>query len=286
MIVLSRPASPGWLLTLILTLLLACPVLATASRSDTEDEKTKTKTVTTTVIRGRASWYGREHQGHRTSSGERFNRFKYTCAHKTLPFGTRLRVTNPDNGKSVVVRVTDRGPFRHQRVLDLSEIAARPLAIVQQGAHDVVAEVVASDMPLGPTDTPEALEELLTISTDSIAARSVVVTLPVFAVPTSVVVPASARPVFIVQAGTFGSLRNAESQQARIQALTPQLTVTIATETVNGKALNRVVTSPFADWRSAEKARQTLGQYGIIALVRRSSESAQPAGPLQVVAAK
>ena len=112
------------------------------------------------MLRGRASWYGRYFQGRRTTSGERFNRFKYTCAHKTLPFGTRLRVTNVKNGKSVVVRVSDRGPFRHQRIIDLSEIAARPLGVVECGAATVVAEVVAADTPLGPATTPENLAAL------------------------------------------------------------------------------------------------------------------------------
>ncbi|RZK25213.1 MAG: septal ring lytic transglycosylase RlpA family protein, partial [Hymenobacter sp.] len=110
-----------------------------------------------TVLRGRASWYGREHQGMRTSSGERFNRFKYTCAHKSLPFGTRLRVTNLKTGKAVVVRVSDRGPFRHQRILDLAEAAARPLGIVQQGAATVIAQLMPATTPLGPTTGPTNL---------------------------------------------------------------------------------------------------------------------------------
>ncbi|QKG54789.1 septal ring lytic transglycosylase RlpA family protein [Hymenobacter sp. BRD67] len=109
---------------------------------------------------GRASWYSRRFQGRRTTSGERYNRHEYTCAHKTLPFGTRLRVTNLNTGASVVVRVTDRGPFRHQRIMDLSEVAARPLGIIEAGAVTVVAEIVSAATPLGVAETPDNLAAL------------------------------------------------------------------------------------------------------------------------------
>ncbi|RZK13614.1 MAG: septal ring lytic transglycosylase RlpA family protein, partial [Hymenobacter sp.] len=138
-------------------LLLACGLALPAAARSHRSHKALAPVATlsyTTVLRGRASWYGREHQGMRTSSGERFNRFKYTCAHKTLPFGTRLRVTNVKNGKSVVVRVSDRGPFRHQRILDLAEVAARPLGIVSLGAASVIAQVVPVTTPLGPATAP------------------------------------------------------------------------------------------------------------------------------------
>ncbi|MEJ7660726.1 MAG: septal ring lytic transglycosylase RlpA family protein [Hymenobacter sp.] len=76
-------------------------------------------------------------------------------AHKTLPFGTRLRVTNLDNGATVVVRVTDRGPFRHERIIDLAEVAACPLGLVEAGAATVVAEIVPVTTPsVSPTRPP------------------------------------------------------------------------------------------------------------------------------------
>ncbi|RYY20254.1 MAG: septal ring lytic transglycosylase RlpA family protein [Cytophagaceae bacterium] len=141
-------------------LLLFCGLALSASAYPQRSHKAVASTATlsyATVLRGRASWYGREHQGMRTSSGERFNRFKFTCAHKTLPFGTRLRVTNVKTGKSVVVRVSDRGPFRHQRILDLAEVAARPLGIVSQGAANIIAQVVPTATPLGPAIGPPNL---------------------------------------------------------------------------------------------------------------------------------
>jgi rare lipoprotein A len=85
---------------------------------------------------GMASWYGREFAGHRTASGERFDPTEYTAAHRTLPFGSRVRVTN-SAGKSVVVRINDRGPFHGGRVIDLSQAAAADLGIVRTGSGRV-----------------------------------------------------------------------------------------------------------------------------------------------------
>ncbi len=85
---------------------------------------------------GVASWYGREFAGRRTASGERFDPAEYTAAHRTLPFGSRVRVTNAA-GESVVVRINDRGPFHGGRVIDLSQAAAAELGIVRAGSGRV-----------------------------------------------------------------------------------------------------------------------------------------------------
>lgn len=78
---------------------------------------------------GLASWYGPGFSGHRTANGERFNSGAYTAAHRSLPFGTRLRVTCRRTGRSVVVRINDRGPFVGGRVIDLSQAASRALGM-------------------------------------------------------------------------------------------------------------------------------------------------------------
>ena len=85
---------------------------------------------------GMASWYGRKFAGRRTASGERFDPGGYTAAHRTLPFGSRVRVTNAA-GKSVVVRINDRGPFHGGRVIDLSQAAAAELGLVRAGSGRV-----------------------------------------------------------------------------------------------------------------------------------------------------
>jgi rare lipoprotein A len=86
---------------------------------------------------GVASYYGAELAGHRTASGERFNPGLLTAAHRTLPLGSHVRVTNPANGKSVVVRINDRGPFHGGRVIDLSKSAAKEIGLVRRGSGRV-----------------------------------------------------------------------------------------------------------------------------------------------------
>ncbi len=100
---------------------------------------------------GNASWYGDPHHGRETASGEIFDKSKLTAAHRTLPFGTRVAVTNLDNGRTVEVRVNDRGPFVPGRLIDLSEGAARSLGGIGVGLMRVRIRVVA--LPDGVTDT-------------------------------------------------------------------------------------------------------------------------------------
>ena len=82
---------------------------------------------------GKASYYAKKFQGRRTASGERLHPDSLTCAHRSYPFGTKLRVYNPANGRSVVVRVTDRGPYVRGRIIDLSWRAAKELDIISKG---------------------------------------------------------------------------------------------------------------------------------------------------------
>jgi rare lipoprotein A len=89
---------------------------------------------------GHASWYGEEFASRLTASGERFDPQKLTGAHRTLPLGSKVRVTNLRNGRSVLVTITDRGPFRSRREIDLSYSAARLLGMVRLGVIDVLIE--------------------------------------------------------------------------------------------------------------------------------------------------
>jgi len=86
---------------------------------------------------GMASYYGNELAGNRTASGERFNPSQLTAAHRSLPFGSRVRVTNTANGDSVIVRINDRGPFSHGRVIDVSHAAAREIGMHRSGTARV-----------------------------------------------------------------------------------------------------------------------------------------------------
>lgn len=98
---------------------------------------------------GLASYYSRRATGGRTASGERLHHDSMTCAHRTFPFGTLLRVTNIDNGKSVIVRVNDRGPYVRNRIIDLSWKAAKEIGILAKGvAHVTVEEAYSITIPL------------------------------------------------------------------------------------------------------------------------------------------
>jgi rare lipoprotein A len=94
------------------------------------------------VYYGIASWYGGQHHGGPTASGERFNKNAMTAAHRTFKMGTRVRVTRIKNGRTVIVRINDRGPYSKGRIIDLSEAAARQLDMIEDGIAKVKLEVV------------------------------------------------------------------------------------------------------------------------------------------------
>jgi peptidoglycan lytic transglycosylase len=124
---------------------LAVLALAAAGCASTKSTRaTTTPSAPGTRIVGFASWYGQRHHGHATASGEAFDMNKLTAAHRTMPFGTRLRVTNVGNGRSVVVRVNDRGPWVNDRVLDVSQAAAKALGMVGDGVTKIEIVVLGA----------------------------------------------------------------------------------------------------------------------------------------------
>ena len=140
--------------------------------------------------RGMASWYGRRYHGQKTSTGEIYDMYAMSAAHPTLALPSYARVTSVANGRSVVVRLNDRGPFLHGRVIDLSYAAAHRLGIIQAGSGEVVVEAIV------PGAAPRALAPP-----------------PAEATPAS---PASASPAVYVQLGAFSSRENAEALRERI----------------------------------------------------------------------
>lgn len=101
------------------------------------------KPVIGSTYSGSASFYGSRHHGAKTASGERFNMYGLTAAHRSLPLGCTIRVTNKDNGKSVILKVNDRGPFHGNRVLDVSKGAASQLGFIKQGLAKINIEVLS-----------------------------------------------------------------------------------------------------------------------------------------------
>lgn len=114
-----------------LAFILLCTAFTTACATDSKESSLKA------YQSGLASWYGERFHGRKTASGEIFDMHAMTAAHPQLPFGTWLHVESPSTGKSVLVRVNDRGPFARGRILDLSYAAALKLGIVQQGHAQV-----------------------------------------------------------------------------------------------------------------------------------------------------
>jgi rare lipoprotein A len=106
------------------------------------EEPAPSKPAETTLGRGSASYYANKFHGRRTANGERFDNGKMTAAHRTLTFGTRVRVTSMANGRSVVVRINDRGPFTRGRLIDLSRAAAAELGLITRGHGTVELTLV------------------------------------------------------------------------------------------------------------------------------------------------
>jgi len=135
-----------WLIPMVALLLQGCTLVGgTTAPPPAARERPAAWTQT-----GVASWYGEPFHGRDTASGERYDMNDLTCAHPTLPFGTRLRVQNLDNGRSVTVRVTDRGPFVKERIVDVSRKAAEELGMIGPGTARVRITVV----PSGPRPEP------------------------------------------------------------------------------------------------------------------------------------
>ncbi len=142
--------------------------------------------------RGVASWYGTKFHGNRTSNGETYDMYQMTAAHKTLPLPTFVRVRNLHNNKTVVVRVNDRGPFVHNRVIDLSYVAALKLDMVRSGTSLVEVTAISFDPPGGDRPTRQVDESPP----------------PVVAAPEPS--PTTAGERLFVQVGAFGDSANAE----------------------------------------------------------------------------
>ncbi len=204
--------------------------------------------------RGHASWYGRKFHGRRTSSGERYDMYGMTAAHPTLPIPSYVRVTHVRNGRSVVVRVNDRGPFLHRRVIDLTYAAAHRLGFVEAGSAEVEIELLSpSGAPAGPVQTAvrsdvagageppaapapaappmlaEAAAERLSVETtvdDRPAVPQVVESATLARADPTVPAAAQAEPAgpgVWLQFGAYASRDNAEQARARLQRELPWL---------------------------------------------------------------
>jgi len=233
---------------------------------------------------GIASWYGNEFQGRRTANGERFDMNLMTAAHPTLPLPSNVRVTNLNNGKSVIVRVNDRGPFARGRIIDLSRAAARELGFERDGTAPVrvqnlgVAPLnVASEeargvlegrrMRLASAETATVTAAALTPPVNNTASNAQ----PVALAPAQDVngtasmernrLPDHA-PRLYVQVGAFGLESNALNLLSAIRAGGQGANAAISPAEVNGQQLYRVRLGPYTDVNDADLALQGVAGLG------------------------
>ena len=206
------------------------------------------------VETGEASWYGNEFHGRPTANGEIFDKNKMTAAHRTLPLPSFVRVTNLANGKSAVLRVNDRGPFARNRIIDVSQQAARQLGFVSQGVAQVRVEILADESrqlaSLGQSGRISDAERataapVTTVSSAVLAPPSGAASAPIPATAASTPLPQGA---MYVQAASFGDYRNAALLAERLGRLGPTRVVTVK---VNGQDYHRVLVGPAHDQDSA-----------------------------------
>jgi len=199
--------------------------------------------------RGIASWYGRMFHGQKTSNGETYDMIAMTAAHPTLPLPSYARVTNVATGRSVVVRVNDRGPFLHDRVIDLSYAAANRIGVAAKGSGEVVVEAIIP----GATGTVVAAAPL----------PPVVAAAPAQPAETPQIAPISRESAggFAVQLGAFQNFNNAQAFLAHVQAQLATAQVEPRVREVNG--LYRVYVGPYPERDEAKRVADRLtGAFG------------------------
>ena len=191
------------------------------------------------VQKGIASWYGKKFHGRRTSSGETYDMYAMTAAHKSLPLPTYVQVRNLDNNRRIIVKVNDRGPFHENRIIDLSYTAARKLDIVKKGTG--LVEIRA----INPRTWSREKEEIQYVGA-----------------PVQSSAGSSSKPGFYIQVGAFREEENARKLKASMVALGPDL-VKIAPAMVNQRKIYRVRLGPLYDVDSADSLVGKLGDFGI-----------------------
>lgn len=191
---------------------------------------------------GMASWYGAQHNGRPTSTGERFDMSALTAAHKTLPLPSLVEVTNRANGRRVILRVNDRGPFVDGRIIDLSRAAAEELGLLSQGVGEVRVRYVGRAPRKGGGTAMRRAEA---------AAPSQPT--PYIQPSTPVAPVASEASAYWVQAGAFSDRRSAGRIADRLGDR-----ASVQDVRRDGQSLFRVIVGPWPDANAAEQARQAV----------------------------
>ena len=211
------------------------------------------------VQRGIASWYGKKFHGRRTSSGETYDMYAMTAAHTQLPLPTYVQVTNLKNGKQIILRVNDRGPFHGNRIIDLSYTAAKKLDIIREGTG--LVEVRALD----PRNyNANYVADNKSVNRKVIAKENVSDPELVYQsedVVDATIVPSKAPQVFI-QVGAFGERENANQLVNQLNPLNLG-EISISSVTRNSRQLHRVRIGPISTVELADKTAEQLNSLGM-----------------------
>lgn len=195
------------------------------------------------VERGLASWYGEKFHGRRTSSGETYDMYAMTAAHKSLPLPTYVEVTNLQNGKKIIVKVNDRGPFHGNRIIDLSYTAAAKLDILAKGTGLVEVRSI-NTVPQQAQAAPVRQDSSLTTVGSNVRNYNY------------------NSAGFYIQVGSFSLLDNAYKMRDKLSMLGTSL-LHISEAVVNGNRLYRVRIGPISDVSLADSIVSNLGRYGV-----------------------
>jgi len=210
--------------------------------------------------RGIASWYGTKFHGRRTSSGEVYDIYKMTAAHKSLPLPTYVRVTNLRNGRSIVVKVNDRGPFHNNRIIDLSYVAAAKLGILEYGTGLVEIEAIDTSAPTAATAAASVPPDP---AVTAIVATTTAAPPQAGTQQTRLEQAASARGINLyIQVGAFRVIDNAEHLKGRLDAsnLGP---VRIVKGAATSNPLHHVQVGPLGSVDEADQVANNLISLGI-----------------------
>ncbi|HVH35216.1 septal ring lytic transglycosylase RlpA family protein [Tahibacter sp. UC22_41] len=213
------------------------------------------------VERGISSWYGNKFHGYMTSSFEPYDMYKFTAAHKSLPLPSWARVTNLENGKSVVVRVNDRGPFHDNRLIDLSYAAAVKIGVWPKGTGLVEVRAL---MP-GEVEPEQRSTAIVARTPPRPQPRTTPVEAKASApAPATAVADANAtaQPRIYLQIGAFGEQANADRAAQRVAAAKLG-EVRVVEASVNGRSVRRVRLGPLRDVDEADRLTQALRQLGL-----------------------
>ncbi len=213
--------------------------------------------------RGMASWYGKKFHGKKTSNGETYDMYTMTAAHKTLPLPSYVRVRNLNNGRSVTVRVNDRGPFLENRLIDLSYAAAMRLGIVGSGTG--LVEVVnltpgATEPPDSPTETTARAGESARNADAVSSARATPMAATPMALPLAAV--DAVAPRLYLQVGAFVSQENAEQLRQRLERADFQQVQVLAAAHDN-TTLYHVRIGPLPNVDASDSLAQRIADHGI-----------------------